>query len=92
MRRTSIVVWLAALASAFALYAINQDTRRLAAEVSRKERERERLAADIDVLRAERAFLARPSRIEPLARAIGMQPALPQQHVDAAALDRALKP
>jgi cell division protein FtsL len=70
---------LIALLSAYALYAINQDVRRLAADVAAKERMAERLAADIGLLTAERAYLARPERIEALARSLGLAPATVEQ-------------
>jgi cell division protein FtsL len=60
------------LASAAALYLISYDTRRIELAVQSKERRVERATADIAVLAAERAYLARPERIEPLARALGM--------------------
>jgi cell division protein FtsL len=60
------------LASAYTLYSESAATRRLEIELQAKERHRERLESDIAVLRAERAFLARPSRIEPAAKDLGM--------------------
>lgn len=69
------------LASAFALYAINYDVRGLDQRVLAEERAVEKAHADIAVLRAERAHLARPERIEPLARALGMAPATREQMV-----------
>lgn len=65
---------MAALGSAFVFYLIDYDARRIAADVQAKERQSERAEADIAVLKAERAYLARPERIEPAARARGMQP------------------
>jgi cell division protein FtsL len=61
------------LASAWFLYAEGSATRRLEAQVQAAERQRERLEGDIAVLRAERAFLARPQRIEPAAKALGLR-------------------
>lgn len=72
-----------ALASAFSLYAINYDTRRLAVHVRDQERAIEQAHSDIAVLKAERAHLGRPDRIEPLARALGLQPATERQLVGA---------
>lgn len=69
------------IASAFALYAISYDTRRIALNVQADERQTERLRNEIAVLKAERAYLSRPERIEPLARAIGLEPAAGRQHV-----------
>ena len=64
----------AALLAAFALYAVNQDTRQLAEANQEKTREIETLRRDIAILRAERAYLMRPERLEPLARKLGMRP------------------
>jgi cell division protein FtsL len=61
-----------ALASAFLLYGLNYDTRLIEQKVHTAERLAERTRSDISVLRAERAHLARPQRIEPLARAQGL--------------------
>ena len=75
---------LTAIAAAFWLYAVGYDTRRLEADVTLAERQRDRLQNDIAVLEAERAYLARPSRIEPLARQQGLRPAGPEQFAPAA--------
>lgn len=69
------------LACAFALYAINYDTRRLEQREQARERALDKVANQIAVLKAERAYLARPARIEPLARALGMQPLTERQYV-----------
>ena len=63
-----------ALASAIVLYGLSYDTRLIEAEVTAAERSSERLRADISVMRAERAHLARPERIEPIARSLGLRP------------------
>ena len=68
------VLMLATLASAVALYAIKHDTRRLEVRVLAQERALERAENDVTVLTAERAHLARPARLEVLARAIGIVP------------------
>lgn len=67
------------LASAFLLYGLNYDTRQLEARVQQREREVSQARGDIAVLRAERAHLARPERIEPLARAQGLAAATDKQ-------------
>ena len=67
------------LASTFVLYSSNYDTRRLEARVEEQERAIEKTRGDIAVLKAERAHLARPARIEPLARSLGLGPATEQQ-------------
>jgi cell division protein FtsL len=67
------------LASAFVLYSSNYDTRQLEVRVGEQERAIEKARGDIAVLKAERAHLGRPERIEPLARALGLGPASEQQ-------------
>jgi cell division protein FtsL len=74
VRTLNISAAFLALASAFLVYGLNYDTRRLAGEVANAERAAERTRSEIAVLRAERAHLSRPERIEPLARAQGLQP------------------
>lgn len=74
MRLMTLVAFFFALASAFLLYGINYDTRRIEALVHVKEKAVEKAQRDIAVLKAERALLARPDRIEPLARAEGLRP------------------
>jgi len=74
MRILNIAAVFLALASAFLLYGLNYDTRMIEARLHAREREAERARADIAVLRAERAHLARPERIEPLARGLGLEP------------------
>jgi len=79
MRILMISAAFLALASAFLLYGLNYDTRRIEAELHALDRSADRARADIAILRAERAHLARPERIEPLARAQGLRPAAPAQ-------------
>jgi hypothetical protein len=69
------------LASAFALYVVNFDVRALEQKVLARERALDRAEADIAVLAAERAHLARPERIEPHARALGFVPLQREQKV-----------
>ena len=68
MRVVSTLAVLVALASAFFLYALGYDTRRLEADLAARERAADQARSDIATLKAERAYLARPERIEPLAR------------------------
>ena len=70
-----------ALASAFLLYGINYDTRLMDLRLQENERAIEEARGDIAVLKAERAHLARPERIEPLARALGLEPISERQLV-----------
>ena len=71
---------LLAVTSAFVLYAIAYETRRLELHVGTLARTVEKTRLDIAVLRAERAYLARPERIEQLARANGLVPIDPRQY------------
>ena len=82
LRITSAVVIGLALACAFILYTVSYDTREIEQVVQSKERRIERLRSDIAVLRAEQAYLSRPERIEPLARAMGFEPAKGEQYVE----------
>jgi cell division protein FtsL len=81
LRASTAIAIAATLACAFALYAINYDTRRLEQRVQARERAVEKAANRIAVLKAERAYLSRPDRIEPLARALGMRPLTERQFV-----------
>lgn len=72
-----------ALSGAVLLYALNNETRALESKVQVQERQAATLRSDIAVLKAERAHLARPDRMEPAARAIGMAPPRPAQFADA---------
>lgn len=74
MRTLIVSAAFLALASAFLLYGLNYDTRRIEANLHALERSAERAKSDIAILKAERAHLARPERIEPLARAQGLEP------------------
>src|SRR5690348_1231659 len=67
------------LASAFVLYASNYDTRLIEARIEEQERTIEKARGDIAVLKAERAHLARPERIAPIAKGLGLAPASEQQ-------------
>ena len=69
------------LASAFALYAVNYETRSLSQSLSDKERALKKAREDIAVLKAERAHLARPERISNEARRLGLRPAQHSQFV-----------
>jgi cell division protein FtsL len=81
LRRVNWVLMLATLACAFALYAVKYDTRRLEARVQAQERALEKAESDVAVLTAERAHLARPERLEPLARLIGLAPITSTQYL-----------
>jgi cell division protein FtsL len=79
MRTLTVSAAFLALASAFLLYGLNYDTRLLEARVEAQERSVEKARSDIAVLKADRAHLARPERIEPLARAQGLGPMTEKQ-------------
>ena len=82
MRSTATVfASLLSLGAAYFLYAENIATRRIEAQVQAAERHRERLENDISVLKADRAYLARPVRIEPAARALGLSAPAPRDYV-----------
>lgn len=74
MRLLNISAFFFAIASALLLYGLNYETRRLESEVQSKERVAERARDDIAVLKAERGTLARPDRIDALARQNGLAP------------------
>jgi cell division protein FtsL len=80
-RRVNWALMLATLAAAFALYAVKYDTRRLEVRVQAQERALEKAESDVTVLTAERAHLARPERLEPLARLIGLAPITSTQYL-----------
>jgi cell division protein FtsL len=79
MRIVILAALILTIASAFVLYSSNYDTRQLEARVLEQERTIEKARSDISVLKAERAHLGRPERIEPLARSLGLGPASEQQ-------------
>jgi len=74
-----------AISSAFLLYGLSYDTRLIEARVTSQERAADKARSDIAVLKAERAHLARPERIEPLARAQGLAPVTDRQMTGALA-------
>jgi len=80
-RTVNLFLLLFALASAFAVYALKYDARRLEVRVQAQERAVERLEGDITVLKAEYAHLGRPERIEPLARNLGLAPVSSRQYL-----------
>lgn len=81
IRLLAVIAAFLALASAFVLYGIKYDTRRLEARVQADERTIEKLQGDIAVVKAERAYLARPDRIEKLARERGLGAIREHQYV-----------
>lgn len=79
MHTLTLAACFLALSSACLLYGLSYDTRFAELRVQSAERSAERLRGDISILRAERAHLARPDRIEPLARAQGLRPTMRDQ-------------
>ncbi|MFA5955159.1 cell division protein FtsL [Hyphomicrobium sp.] len=79
MRLLNITAFFFAVSSALLLYALNYDTRRLEAEVQARERLSDQARSDIAVLKAERGVLARPDRIDGLARQLGLASPKPEQ-------------
>ncbi len=79
-RLITVATILLAVASAFFLYATSYETRRLELHVAAQVRAAEKASLDIAILRAERAYLARPERIDDLARKIGLAPIEPRQY------------
>jgi cell division protein FtsL len=82
MRLLNVTAFFFAIASALLLYGLNYDTRRLEAEVQAKERLADRARDDIAVLKAERGALARPDRIDAIARQLGLSPPRVDQFVN----------
>jgi cell division protein FtsL len=81
LRLLSVAAIALTIASAFGLYQIKYDTQQLEAKVQAGERMIEKMEGDIAVLKAEKAYLARPERIETLARKQGLAPIGGHQYV-----------
>lgn len=79
-RMVDVAAGVMVLVAAATLYVVKHDTRRLEQAVQAQERIAEKAEADIAVLKAERAYLARPERIEALARKQGLEPIREQQY------------
>lgn len=80
-RTVNLFLLVAALVSAFGLYALKYETRRLELGVQAQERAVKKLEGEIKVLKAEYAHLARPERIDPLARRLGLAPVTGRQYL-----------
>jgi len=81
LRIVNLALMLLTLAAVFALYAIKYDARQREARVQLQERDLEKLENYVAVLVAERAHLARPKALEPLARGLGLGPIAPRQYL-----------
>lgn len=77
----NVAAILAVLGAVTGLYGLKYETRRIETRVQRLERAAEKAEADIAVLKAERAYLARPERIEKLARLQGLEPVREHQYL-----------
>jgi cell division protein FtsL len=90
LRSLVLLALAAAVVSAVSLYAIGHKTRQLSDRTTDMAREIRDLEREIAVLRAERAFLLRPARIEPIARGeMNMRPITGEQFTTTEALNRA---
>lgn len=81
LRIINLVLMLLTLVGVFALYAIKYDARQREVSVQMQERDLEKLENNVAVLIAERAHLARPAALEPLARNLGLAPITPRQYL-----------
>lgn len=80
MRRSGFSAIVLAIGAAFALYSVKHDTRLVEMRVQAQERRLDKIQSDIAVLQAERAWLARPERIDRLARDMGLRPITEAQY------------
>jgi cell division protein FtsL len=81
LRIINLALMLLTLVAVFALYAIKYDARQREARVQMQERDLDKLENNVAVLVAERAHLARPKALEPLARGLGLAPITPRQYL-----------
>jgi hypothetical protein len=81
LRITNLILMLLTLVAVFTLYAIKYDARQREARVQMQEHDLEKLENHVAVLVAERAHLARPKALEPLARGLGLAPIAPRQYL-----------
>ncbi|HJZ34267.1 MAG TPA: cell division protein FtsL [Hyphomicrobiaceae bacterium] len=81
LRLINLALMLLTLVAVFALYAIKLDARQRELSVQEQERDLEKLENNVAVLTAERAHLARPEALEPLARRLGLVPITPRQYL-----------
>lgn len=79
MRFYNFAAIFAMLGSAFVLYSFNYDTRFIETQVRSLERQVDLTQSDIAILKAEKAHLSRPDRIESFARRLGLQSLKPSQ-------------
>lgn len=80
LRLLAILTGVTAVFAATWLYTLKHDTARLEASVHATARAIEKAEGDIAALKAERAWLGRPERIDELARKQGLEPIQPEQY------------
>ena len=81
LNKITALAVVAMIGAAFILYSEGIETRRLEQSVQEQQQLRDRLSGAIADLKARRAELSRPGRIEPAARALGMRPSNRTQSV-----------
>src|SRR5262245_61087399 len=81
LRIINLALMLLTLGAVFALYAIKYDACQREGGVQMQEHDVEKLENHVAVLVAERAHLARPKALEPLARSLGLAPIAPRQYL-----------
>ncbi|MBS0240648.1 MAG: cell division protein FtsL [Proteobacteria bacterium] len=79
-RLLAIIAGFVTIAAAAALYRLKHETRRVETDMHSIERAIEKAESDIAALKAERAWLGRPERIDELARRQGLGPIRPEQY------------
>ena len=81
----------ATIVSAFGLYVVSYKTREIVAANQRMEKDIDTITRDIAILRAERSYLMRPERIEPLALELGMGPVTGDQFMSVGEMQNRLR-
>ncbi len=80
LRFFTLAAMASTVAAAFMLYGVKDDARKLRSQLQDQERVIRQYENDIAILKAERAHLARPQRIDELARAQGLGPTRAAQY------------
>ncbi len=80
LRFLSLAAVASTILAAFILYGVKDDTRKLRSHMQDQQRLIRQHENDIAILKAERAHLARPQRIDELARAQGLGPTRAAQY------------
>jgi hypothetical protein len=79
-RTLALLAGAVTVAAATGLYVLKFETARIETRLHATERAIEKAESDIAVLKAERAYLGRPDRIDTLARRLGLGPATERQY------------